>query len=115
MPMLYRVCDHRILAPLARINSIGPKGRESTVDALVEEIKTLIIQHLNLEDVEPAAVDPAAPLFGEGLGLDSVDALELVMLMETTYGAKIATSEVGRQAFATLESLAGFVREHRTK
>ncbi|MBK8206523.1 MAG: acyl carrier protein [Planctomycetes bacterium] len=85
------------------------------MDALVDQIKTLIIDHLNLEDVDPAGVDPQAPLFGEGLGLDSVDALELVMLMETTYGAKIGSSEVGRQAFATLNSLANFVHEHRTK
>ncbi len=82
---------------------------------LVDEIKTLIIEHLNLEDVDPAGVDPDAPLFGEGLGLDSVDALELVMLMETNYGAKIASSEVGKQAFATLNSLAQFVQENRTK
>ncbi|MCC7507752.1 MAG: acyl carrier protein [Planctomycetes bacterium] len=94
---------------------MGPKGRVSPVDALVDQIKTLIIDHLNLEDVDPAGVDPQAPLFGEGLGLDSVDALELVMLMETTFGAKIGSSEVGRQAFATLNSLANFVHEHRTK
>jgi acyl carrier protein len=84
-----------------------------TVEALVTELKTLIIDHLNLEDVDPEKVDPDAPLFGEGLGLDSVDALELVMLMETTYGAKIESSEVGRKAFATLNSLAQFVQENR--
>jgi len=83
------------------------------VEALVTELKTLIIEHLNLEDVDPEKVDPQAPLFGEGLGLDSVDALELVMLMETTYGAKIESSEVGKKAFATLNSLAQFVQENR--
>jgi len=85
------------------------------VEALVDELKTLIIEHLNLEDVDPGKVDPEAPLFGEGLGLDSVDALELVMLMETTYGARIESSEVGKKAFATLSSLARFVQEHRKK
>jgi acyl carrier protein len=85
------------------------------VEALISELKTLIIDHLNLEDVDPDKVDPSEPLFGEGLGLDSVDALELVMLMETTYGAKIESSEVGKQAFATLESLASFVTENRKK
>ncbi len=83
------------------------------VDALVDELKILIIEHLNLEDVAPEAVDPEAPLFGGGLGLDSVDALELVMLMETTYGARIESSEVGRKAFATLNTLAQFVHENR--
>lgn len=83
------------------------------MEALVDELKTLIIEHLNLEDVDPAKVDPDAPLFGEGLGLDSVDALELVMLMETTYGARIESSEVGKKAFATLSSLARFVQENR--
>ncbi len=85
------------------------------VPELVEELKTLIIEHLNLEDVDPAKVSADAPLFGEGLGLDSVDALELVMLMETTYGAKIATSAVGKTAFASLSSLAKFVSENRKK
>jgi acyl carrier protein len=85
------------------------------VEALVDELKTLIIEHLNLEDVDPDRVDANAPLFGEGLGLDSVDALELVMLMETTYGARIESSEVGRKAFATLSSLARFVQDNRKK
>jgi acyl carrier protein len=83
------------------------------VEVLVNELKTLIIEHLNLEDVDPSKVDPDAPLFGEGLGLDSVDALELVMLIQTTYGAKIESSEVGRKAFATLTSLANFVQHNR--
>ena len=83
--------------------------------ALVDELKTLIIDHLNLEDVDAGSVDPDAPLFGEGLGLDSVDALELVMLMETTYGAKIESSAVGKKAFASLRALADFVSKHRTK
>ncbi|MCC6463940.1 MAG: acyl carrier protein [Planctomycetes bacterium] len=85
------------------------------MDKLVEELKGLIIRHLNLEDVDPASVKADAPLFGEGLGLDSVDALELVMLMETTYGAKIESSETGKKAFASLNSLASFVKDHRKK
>lgn len=85
------------------------------VDTLVDELKTLIIEHLNLEDVDPEEVNPDAPLFGGGLGLDSVDALELVMLMETTYGARIESSEVGKTAFATLNTLARFVQENRKK
>lgn len=85
------------------------------VPELVDELKSLIIEHLNLEDVDPAQVNPDAPLFGEGLGLDSVDALELVMLMETTYGAKIENSAAGKTAFASLRSLAKFVSDNRKK
>lgn len=87
----------------------------TTTQSLVDELKTLIVRHLNLEDVDPAAVNADEPLFGGGLGLDSVDALELVMLMETTYGAKIESSETGRKAFASLNSLAHFVQTHRKK
>lgn len=85
------------------------------MSALVDELKQLIIKHLNLEDVKPSEVSATEPLFGGGLGLDSVDALELVMLMETTYGAKIESSEIGRKAFSTLDSLAQFVQSNRKK
>lgn len=85
------------------------------MSALTSELTNLIIEHLNLEDVDPATVDPEAELFGEGLGLDSVDALELVMLMETKYGAKIENTDTGRSAFATLKTLATFVEQNRTK
>jgi acyl carrier protein len=87
----------------------------TTLQPLVEELKTLIIRHLNLEDIDPANVSADEPLFGGSLGLDSVDALELVMLMETTYGAKIESSEAGRKAFASLSALANFVQTHRKK
>jgi len=96
--------------------AFGPLlARLTLVDPLVDELEHLIIKHLNLEDVEPASVTATEPLFGGGLGLDSVDALELVMLMETTYGAKIESSESGRKAFATLGSLATFVQGNRKK
>lgn len=90
-------------------------AQSTTTQTLVDELKTLIIRHLNLEDVDPASVNAEEALFGGGLGLDSVDALELVMLMETTYGAKIESSESGRMAFASLNALANFVQTHRKK
>lgn len=82
---------------------------------LAEELKTLIIEHLNLEDVNPDEVGVDDPLFGDGLGLDSVDALELAMLMETKFGAKIASSAEGKAVFESLNSLAKFVETNRTK
>ncbi len=78
---------------------------------LVEQLKNQIIEALQLEDIEPAEIDPAEPLFVEGLGLDSIDALELVVMLEKQYGIKITDMEVGKRAFQSIESLAAFVQE----
>jgi acyl carrier protein len=83
------------------------------MDSLIEQLKQRIIEILNLEDMVPDDIDPSAPLFGEGLGLDSLDALELVVMLEKDYAIKITDIEVGRQAFASVTSLAEFIREHR--
>lgn len=68
-----------------------------------------IIAGLNLEDVKPEDIAPDAPLFGAGLGLDSIDALELAVLVERHYGVRIADMEVGKQAFASLRALDRFI------
>jgi acyl carrier protein len=73
----------------------------------------LIIDGLHLEDLTPEGIDPAAPLFGAGLRLDSIDALELAVLVERTYGVAIADGESGKQAFASLASLHAFINERR--
>jgi acyl carrier protein len=83
------------------------------MDSLIQQLKQRIIEILNLEDIVPNEIDPSAPLFGEGLGLDSLDALELVVMLEKDYAIKITDIEVGRQAFASVASLAEFIREHR--
>ena len=83
------------------------------MDSLIEQLKQRIIDILNLEDLVPDDIDASAPLFGEGLGLDSLDALELVVMLEKDYAIKITDIEVGRQAFASVTSLAEFIREHR--
>ncbi len=80
---------------------------EKTV--LVEELKSLIIQSLKLEDMGPADIDAAAPLFGGGLGLDSIDALELVVALEKKYGIRIPDEDVGKEAFASVDALADYV------
>ena len=72
----------------------------------------LIVKTLNLEDVEPAEIDPAAPLFGEGLGLDSIDALELALAISQEYGVQLRTEDDNvEQAFGTLRSLNAFIVE----
>ena len=62
------------------------------MEELILELKQAIIEALNLEDVKPADIDDDAPLFGDGLGLDSIDALELIVLMEKRYGIKLQGS-----------------------
>ena len=79
----------------------------------VETLKRQIIAALNLQDKTPDQIDAAAPLFREGLGLDSIDALELVVMLERNYGIQIADMEVGRKAFASINALAEFVGETR--
>jgi acyl carrier protein len=83
------------------------------MDELVNTLKRQIIEALNLEEVTPEQIDPAAPLFGTGLGLDSIDALELVVVLEKHYGIRIVELEAGRKAFASVNALAAFVRENQ--
>lgn len=74
-----------------------------------DEIKRLIIDSLNLEGMSPEEIGTRDPLFGEGLGLDSVDALELVVAMEKRYGIKIKSDEIEPEAFASVEALSSFI------
>ncbi|MBI2397029.1 MAG: acyl carrier protein [Xanthomonadales bacterium] len=84
--------------------------------ALEDEIKSLIIEALNLEDLTPADIDTEAPLFGEGLGLDSIDALELGLALQRRYGLSLsADSAETRRHFASVRALADFVAAGRSK
>lgn len=86
----------------------------SAVDGLEAEIKSLIIESLALEDVTPEEIESEAPLFVEGLGLDSIDALELAMALEERYGVTIEEDpELNQQIFASVQSLAVFVTTQR--
>jgi acyl carrier protein len=85
-------------------------------EALENEIKKLIIELLSLEDVTPADIEPEAALFVEGLGLDSIDALEIAMALEERYGVKIGEDpEQNQQIFASVRKLAAFVNENRVQ
>lgn len=83
-------------------------------DDLVLELKKLIIGTLRLEDILPEDIEDDGPLFGEGLGLDSIDALELVVALEKVYGVVIPDSEVGEKVFRSVSTLARFVKEQST-
>ena len=73
-------------------------------------VKKLIIERLQLEGVTPNDIDAAAPLFGDGLGLDSIDALELVIGIEKEFGVRIQDEDVGNRAFASVNALVEFLR-----
>jgi acyl carrier protein len=86
-----------------------------TPETLELELKELIIEALALEDVGPTDIEPEEPLFVEGLGLDSIDALELAMALEERYGVHIGDDpETNQRIFASVRNLATFVGEHRT-
>ena len=82
---------------------------------LEDEIKALIVRSLNLEDVRPEEIETDAPLFGEGLGLDSIDALELIVLLEKNYGIRLADAAAGKEVFRSVRVMAEYVAAHRTK
>ena len=83
---------------------------------LKEELKTKLIEALNLEDVTTADIDDTAPLFGEdGFGLDSIDALELIVLLEKNYGIKIKDPKEGKNIFKSVSVMADYVAANRTK
>ena len=77
------------------------------------ELKSKIIEALKLQDITPEQIDDDAPLFGTGLGLDSIDALELVVLLEKEYGIVIKDIEEGRPAFRSARTLADFIEAKR--
>ena len=79
------------------------------------KIKEIIVSSLDLEGVEPESIETEAPLFGEGLGLDSIDALELIVLVEKKYGIRLADPSEGKAIFKTVGTLAEYVQQHRTK
>ena len=85
------------------------------MQALEPEIKQLIITTMSLEDIAVDDIDAEAPLFNEGLGLDSIDALELGLALQKRYGVTLAAdSQETRQHFASVRALSAFVAAHRT-
>ena len=83
--------------------------------ALKDEIKRLLIEQLDLRSKQASDIDDAAPLFGAGLGLDSLDALQLAMAIEERFGVTVPEGEAGRAVFASVQALAEFVALHRVQ
>jgi acyl carrier protein len=81
---------------------------------LIAKLKVEVIEQLNLEDIEPDEIEADSPLFGEGLGLDSIDALELIVLLEKNYGLKIEDPKDGKKIFHSIETMADYIIEHQS-
>ena len=80
------------------------------MENLIEELKQNVIKHLNLQDVTPADIGDDDPLFGDGLGLDSIDALELIVLLQQNYGIKITHAEEGKAVFHSIRTMADHIK-----
>ena len=85
------------------------------MDELIYNLKQQFIEALNLEDMKPEDIDENAPLFGEGLGLDSIDALELIVMMDKNYGIKLKDPAQGKEIFQSVAVMADFIQKNRTK
>lgn len=81
-------------------------------DELKKNLKAQIVSHLNLEDVNPEEITDSGLLFDE-LALDSIDALELIVMLETHYGLKVSNPEDGRKIFRSVDSMAAFIKEQQ--
>ena len=82
--------------------------------ALKSELKTHIIQYLNLK-IEPEEIKDDQPLFGEGLGLDSIDSIELIVLLDRNYGIKIEDPKEGRKILVDVNTMVDYIQKNRTK
>ena len=85
------------------------------MEDLIQQLKEQIIDALNLEEMTPDEIDANAPLFGDGLGLDLIDALELIVLLEKQYGIKLANPAEGKAIFKSVASIADYVSKNRKK
>ncbi len=85
------------------------------MDNLMAELKAQIIEQLNLQEVQPGDIDNDQPLFREGLGLDSIDALELIVLLQQHYNIKLSNPADGPEVFYSVRSLAEFITAEREK
>jgi acyl carrier protein len=84
------------------------------MEELKAELKSKIIEVLNLEDLAVDDINDNDPLFGEGLGLDSIDALELIVLLGKDYGIKLTDPKDGKAIFQSIDTMASYISAHRT-
>jgi acyl carrier protein len=117
-PLLYTsdFVSVRLALPDRRVGGVHgglPEVRMPGYQELSSRLKEIIVEALHLEGLDPSRIGDEEPLFGDGLGLDSVDALELVVALEREYGIKIRSDEIDPSAFANVANLARFVAGRR--
>ena len=84
------------------------------MEELIEKLKVELIEALNLEEITPEVIDSEAPLFGDdGLGLDSIDALEIILILERNYGIKIENPDKVKEIFYSVRTLADYITAHQ--
>jgi len=88
---------------------------QQTIEDLTQQLRQELIKQLNLEDMLPENFDDNTPLFGEGLGLDSIDSLELVVLMDRNYGLKLKDPKEGRHVFYSIRTMAEYIHANRAQ
>ena len=95
------------------IDGFGKKRVEKLLNS-IEKLKVELIEALNLEEITPEDIDSEAPLFGDdGLGLDSIDALEIILILERNYGIKIENPAKGKEIFYSVRTLADYITAHQ--
>ncbi|MEG1586353.1 MAG: phosphopantetheine-binding protein [Bacteroidales bacterium] len=85
------------------------------MENLILELKNQLIEALNLEEITPSDIATDAPLFGEGLGLDSIDALEIILILEKQYGIRLADPAAAKSIFYSVQTLADYIVQNRAK
>ena len=115
IPTIKRLNNQQLnkIPTIKRLNN--QQLNNNTMDELIYTLKQQIIEALNLEDMKPEDIDENASLFGEGLGLDSIDALELIVLMEKNYGIKLQDPSMGKEIFKSVAVMADYISKNRTK
>jgi len=83
------------------------------MDNLILDLKKDIVEQLNLQNIKPEDIKEHEPLFIEGLGLDSIDALELILLLQKKYGIKINSAEEGKEVFYSVKTMADFIKANK--
>ena len=85
------------------------------MDKLIADLKTQIVAQLNLQDIQPEDIGDDQPLFADGLGLDSIDALELIVLLQQQYKIKLSNADEGPKVFKTVKTMAEYITAHQAK